>query len=191
MSLTILTKKRIKILILMLFMTLSSFGQVYVKGFASLFMYDYLILKASIGTEYKYRRLGIEYINNNIVYSGDNSFSDRIHQVSFKYYIKNSEEKFKIYTSPFINFHKMEANEDIDSYLGLHQEAKGTGYGISLGVMKDFGKVFGIEIAPSYYYLHTNTGNKFNGVPSYVYYRLTSRYMLGLRFYMYFKFNFI
>ena len=182
---------KILISILFLILTIPTYGQVFVKGIASLYFNDYVIGKASLGAEYKYDRLGIEYIYSTMVYDGDNSFADKINQIGLKYYFKNSDGKFKFYTSPFLNFHKMKATEDIDSYLGLYQEAKGTGYGISIGCLKDFGKHFGLEIAPCYYYLHTNTGNKFKGVGSYVYYRLTSRYIMGLRIYMYFKFNLI
>ena len=192
MSLTNLTKKRINIQILMLFITLSSYGQLFLKCSytpITIPIGDYFVHSYSIATEYKKNQIGIEYLYNKKQLLGDCFASYIKHQISLKYYLKNKEGSFKLYASPLFNLIKMEYSDDGDTLNGISEEGNGRGYGLSLGIMKEFGKHFGVEMAPYYYFLKYYSGKKYNSAESYVYYIPSSRYIFDIRILLYFRIN--
>ena len=189
--------KVLTILFLILISSFPSLGQLYIKGFA---LYPFFIVgdtffkSYSIGSEYKTNRIAVEYHFNDYRWEGGGYFKSLKQQIGLKYYIKNSESKCKLYASTFFNYQNMYAKRCLDSYEELadtryayEEKAIGTGYGLSLGVMQSFGKHIGMEIAPYYYYLHTNKGEKLKDAPYFS--NLKNRFIWGLRFYLYFKCN--
>lgn len=199
---------------LFLLCALTSNAQVSLKGSVFLVPFiigDYFITSATIGSEYKIKRLGIEYIFNKYSQEADRSFSYSMHQVSLKYYIINKADSFytmystitqdstaerihtnrpvRIYISPFIHFKNIKAEED-DPYNPPeynHQSANGTGYGILIGGTKDFTKHFGIEVGSYIYYLSVGKIYPVDVDKKHISSFLGNHYRLGLRIFLYFK----
>lgn len=189
------------IIVVLLLTVKKSFGQLYLKGSYFVFPVEpagYYFDTYSIATEYKKDRLGIEFLFNHkryeyikILYK-DSLKLNKL-QIALKYYVKNKDGKFKLYASPIFNHRDFIRYyySYVNPTMPFSVRTKGFGYGLSIGLTKDFGKYLGFEIAPFYnhfrfYYgaKHMRDGSTINYIPD-------KKHVFGLKIFLYFKINLI